>query len=101
MLPFEAHLLAAGWPRWELASDSGEDSMDGDGDGSGSGEGELVMTKEGSRGARMLFQARRWVWACRQARCAFPRMSLLPCTGRHGGSARLLQPRTSPCLLQG
>jgi hypothetical protein len=48
MLPFEAHLLAAGWPRWR-AAEEGEDGS----------EGARVMEREGSRGARMLFQARR------------------------------------------
>ncbi|KAI3428338.1 hypothetical protein D9Q98_006718 [Chlorella vulgaris] len=59
MLPFEAHLLAAGWPRFE---DSGSGSGSGSGeeaDGGGEAEGGRVMVKEGSRGARMLFQARR------------------------------------------
>jgi hypothetical protein len=56
MLPFEAHLLAAGWPRFEPAPASSEEGEDGDGS---SGDGERVMTREGSRGARMLFQARR------------------------------------------
>lgn len=56
MLPFEAHLLAAGWPRYKEAEQGG-----GEGDGSTSGsEGERVVEREGSRGARMLFQARRW-----------------------------------------
>lgn len=55
MLPFEAHLLAAGWPRYKEAEQGG-----GEGDGSTSGsEGERVVEREGSRGARMLFQARR------------------------------------------
>ena len=61
MLPFEAHLLAAGWPRWEAAGEEGGgggEGGEGGGEGGG-GEGERVMTREGSRGARMLFQARR------------------------------------------
>ena len=60
MLPFEAHLLAAGWPRWEDApagSNGGEGQEDEEGrDGSG---GERVLAREGSRAARMLFMARR------------------------------------------
>lgn len=56
MLPFEAHLLAAGWPRWEDAPASDED------DGSGKPAArERVVAREGSRAARMLFMARRWV----------------------------------------
>lgn len=58
MLPFEAHLLAAGWPRWEDAPASGEEDDEQAG-GSGSGSGERVLAREGSRGARMLFMARR------------------------------------------
>lgn len=57
MLPFEAHLLAAGWPRWEDAPAADEDG--GDGDGTSSGGGERVLAREGSRAARMLFMARR------------------------------------------
>ncbi|PSC69825.1 von Willebrand type A [Micractinium conductrix] len=59
MLPFEAHLLAAGWPRYVDAEPSGEEGEDGSSGGGGGSSGERVVTKEGSRGARMLFQARR------------------------------------------
>ena len=62
MLPFEAHLLAAGWPRFEPAPASSEDGQGHESDsssGGGSGSGDWVLTREGSRGARMLFQARR------------------------------------------
>jgi uncharacterized protein with von Willebrand factor type A (vWA) domain len=48
MLPAEAHLLAAGWPR--RAADS-------DGDGGASGDSNAV--NEGSRAARLLFMVRR------------------------------------------
>jgi hypothetical protein len=58
MLPFEAHLLAAGWPRFEPAKGDGTDEE------GGSDRGERVVAREGSRGARMLFQARRC--ACTQ-----------------------------------
>lgn len=68
MLPFEAHLLAAGWPRYKEAEQGGAES---DGGSSGS-EGERVVEREGSRGARMLFQARRWACSIERvpARCA-------------------------------
>ena len=52
MLPMEAHLLAAGWPRRvpRAAADSGGESDEGEG-------GALV--REGSRACRLLFMARR------------------------------------------
>ena len=71
MLPFEAHLLAAGWPRWEDAAPGNGDKEGGEGGassssagsssggGGGGGGGERVMAREGSRAARMLFMARR------------------------------------------
>lgn len=63
MLPFEAHLLAAGWPRWEDAPSNGEEGGE-EGGGSGGGGGR-VLAREGSRAARLLFMARRcgW-WSC-------------------------------------
>lgn len=88
MLPFEAHLLAAGWPRWEDApsgSNGGEGREDEEGrDGSG---GERVLAREGSRAARMLFMARRceaaeglWV-TCRLLRLG---LHVVVRTCRHG-----------------
>ena len=71
ILPFEAHLLAAGWPRFEPAADTAADGAasgpGGDaavaaakGDGSASsGGGQRVLAREGSRAARLLFMARR------------------------------------------
>ncbi|KAI7839236.1 hypothetical protein COHA_006934 [Chlorella ohadii] len=60
MLPFEAHLLAAGWPRWEdaPASSSGQEEEE-EQDGDSGSSGERVLAREGSRAARMLFMARR------------------------------------------
>lgn len=76
MLPFEAHLLAAGWPRYKEAEQAGGE---GD-DGSSGGESEHVIEREGSRGARMLFQARRWA----ETQSGF----LQTCTDVHSGGQR-------------
>lgn len=78
MLPFEAHLLAAGWPRWEEAAPSsgGEEG----GEGGGSSDGERVLAREGSRAARMLFMARRCAWLA-QGACSL-------CVRRSGAAAQ-------------
>ena len=51
MLPFEAHLLAAGWPK--------DKKKNGESGGDGSSSEEENKKKEGSRAARLLFMARR------------------------------------------
>ena len=103
MLPFEAHLLAAGWPRYVDAEPSGEEGEDGSSGGGGGSSGERVVTKEGSRGARMLFQARRSaargaVWCLRACKHGGFRLLLqvLACRARLVPAVHVVRP---PCLL--
>lgn len=56
MLPFEAHLLAAGWPKDQKKN---RESAGGDGSSSSRSEEENNKKKEGSRAARLLFMVRR------------------------------------------
>lgn len=82
MLPFEAHLLAAGWPRKQAASSGSSEEE---------GEGSAPVVVQGSQACRRLFMARRagqGVVACScpcsaqrpELACAStPQVAALPC----------------------